>query len=231
MAKVFLDIGAHLGETLDVVQDERWAFDEIHSFEPAPPCWPAITGLAGPRVRLHRFGLWDRDATLPLFNAGAIGASVSPDKESGAQAVDCEFRDSADWITANVSPDDIVFAKINVEGAEAEIVRRLDEAGTLNRLDHLLIHFDVRKVPSKAHLEGEIRARLESAGVQYLAADEIEFGGVYRGTRNWLQWCHSGSRFRDVRFRGLRRVEHAVRARLYPLKVAVSRFVAERRRL
>jgi FkbM family methyltransferase len=226
MAKVFLDVGAHLGQTIEVVQDQRWAFDRIHSFEPAPACWAAITDLAGRRVELHRFGLWDRDAVVPLFNAGAVGASLSADKEVGATPVDCEFRNGAEWVRRNIAEDDEVYAKINVEGAEAELVRCLDEGGVLQRIDHLLIHFDVRKVPSKAHLEHEMRERLDRAGVQYLSADEIQYGGVYRGTRNWLQWCHSPSPLRDLRYRYVRRAEHAVRLRLYPFKMAVRRALA-----
>ena len=48
--KVFLDVGAHLGETLEVVQDRRWGFERIVSFEPAPGCWPHVEAVAGERV-------------------------------------------------------------------------------------------------------------------------------------------------------------------------------------
>lgn len=221
MARIFLDIGAHTGETLQVVQEQRWGFDRIHSFEPAPACWPALVEAAGPLVEVHEFGLWDRDAVVPLFNAGSIGASVSGDKERVGERVSCEFRDAANWFDQNITEHDVVFAKVNVEGAEAELIRRLDEAGVLGLIDHLLIHFDVRKVPSKEHLEGELRDRLERAGVEFFSADEIQFGGVYRGTRNWLRWCQSTSSVRDLRYRRLAQLEHVVRVRLYPLKEAV----------
>jgi hypothetical protein len=36
--KVFLDVGAHLGETLEAALDPRYAFDRIYCFEPAQTC-------------------------------------------------------------------------------------------------------------------------------------------------------------------------------------------------
>lgn len=219
--KIFLDIGAHTGETLRVVTDPRWRFDRIYSFEPAPACWPSIRAVATPTVEVCEYGLWEKDAVLALHNAGTIGASTSADKEGEGETVDCRFRDAAAWFRDNLNPKDEIFAKINVEGAEAELVERLSDAGVLGYIDQLLIHFDVRKVPSKRHLEQQIRGQLHAAGVEYLSADQIQFGGVYRGTCNWLQWCHAARRGRTARYVWLPRLQHPLRKRLYPLKRAL----------
>lgn len=66
--RTFLDIGAHTGETLEVVRERRWAFDRIVCFEPAPRCWPALEAVAAadPRVEVCKFGLLDRDQRLLL---------------------------------------------------------------------------------------------------------------------------------------------------------------------
>jgi FkbM family methyltransferase len=217
--RIFLDIGAHEGETLSVAKDERWRFDRIVCFEPAPACWPAIDALADSRVELARFGLWKQDDSLVLHNVGQIGASMSDDKDTstGVDAT-CEFRDAGKWFATNLDPEDEVFAKINVEGAEADVVRRLAETGTLALIDHLMIHFDVRKVPSLRHREVECRTHLDAAGVDYQPAEDIEFGGVYRGTRNWLRWCEANPRTRDLRYKMLARWEHSIRRALYPVK-------------
>lgn len=228
--KVFLDIGAHTGETLEVALEAEWQFDRIICFEPAPGCWESIEALADDRVELCRFGLWHRDERLALHNAGQLGASMSADKEHGGAVTECEFRDAAVWFRGNLDESDLVFAKINVEGAEAEIIERLCEDGSLSYIDHLMIHFDVRKVPSKAHLEAGIRSKLDRSGVQYLPADSIEFGIVQRGTRNWLRWCHSTSGVRDLRYMVATRWVFAARRLLYPAKVTVRRLVAGRAR-
>lgn len=216
--KIFLDIGAHDGETLKVVTEARWGFDRIYSFEPAPSCWSKIEAASTPAVELCRFGLWDQDTTLTLHNAGSIGASVSEDKEPTGDAVECEFRDAGRWFTEHLDPNDTIYAKINVEGAEAELVRHLAHTGTLGYIDHLLIHFDVRKVPSKRHLEDETRTLLDAAGVEYLPADEIQFGVVGRGTANWLRWCEANPATRDLWYRTIGRQIANVRRVAYPIK-------------
>ena len=219
--KIFLDIGGHLGETLKVVQDPRWSFDRIVSFEPAPVCWPEIEALAGPRTELCRFGLWSENTTMALHNPGHIGASIAPDSHTVTETVDCDFRDAAIWFAENLSVDDVVYAKINVEGAEAGLIDRLFQTGELSKIDHLLVHFDVRKAPSLAHREPEVRRQLEVSGVEFQPAEVIQFGGVYRGTKNWLQWVEGNRITRDLRFKVLRRCGHVARRSLYPLKKRV----------
>lgn len=216
--KIFLDIGAHTGETVQVVKESRWGFDRIVSFEPAPSCWSRLEAAGTDKTELCRFGLWREDAIMVLNNAGQVGASLSADKDGSAATAECEFRDAGTWFQANLSESDEVYAKINVEGAEAELVQRLAETRSLALIDHLLIHFDVRKIPSKRHLEGRVMDLLDAAGVEYVSADEIQFGGVYRGTCNWLAWCHSGSRFRDLRYRRVSKLVGAARRRAYPVK-------------
>lgn len=221
--KVFLDIGAHDGETLQVVRDPVWGFDRIVCFEPAPVCWPKIEALADSRVELCRFGLWKDDAIIALHNPGQIGASMSADKDKVTDVIPCDFRDAARWFADNLRDEDEVYAKINAEGAEVDIIDNLATAGELRRIDHLLVHFDVRKIPSLRDREPAMRAQLEAAGVEYHPADEIQFGGVGRGTRNWLRWCNSNPRTRDLRYKTLGRFGHRVRLRLYPVKQAVLR--------
>lgn len=226
--RVFLDIGAHTGETLSVVRSSRWRFDQIFCFEPAPACWSALERLADERVEVCRFGLWDSTESVPLNNPGEVGASVASDKDSVETQLICEFRDVAEWFAEHVSAHDEIFVKINVEGAEAEVIERLYRSGELTKIAHLLIHLDVRKSPSRRHLEKSLRGQLESSGIDFQTADEILFGGVLRGTRNWLLWCESDPRWRDVRYKWLRQWEHALRVRLYPLKVSARRALAHK---
>lgn len=215
--KVFLDVGAHLGETLAVAIQPRWGFDRIYCFEPAPPCWSHLKQVRDSRIEICRFGLFDHDGSFELYNSGSLGASLSAEKDGSSSWTQCQFRDAAKWFEENLNDGDRVFVKINVEGAEYEIVRRLFEAGALQRVSHLLIHFDVRKVPSRAHLEPEMRAMLDAARVDWVLAERMIFGSVSRGTRNWLEWSQLSATKRPV-IESLRRAEGRVRVRLAPLR-------------
>ena len=223
--KVFLDIGAHTGETLSTVLEGEWAFDRVVCFEPAPSCWPTILERSDRRVELCRFGLWSADQQLTLNNPGQIGASMSVDKDAVFTSEVCQFRDAGAWFEENLDDSDEVYAKINVEGAEVEIIARLAATNQLQKVDHLLVHFDVRKIPDLRGTESVALEALDSSGIEFLGAEDILYGGVYRGTRNWLRWCAGDRRTRDFRYRALARIESALRRKLYPLK----RFFVDRR--
>ena len=223
LMKIFLDIGAHIGETLSVVLDPEWKFDRVICFEPAPVCWPALQSFTDERLTVHHFGLWSRSTQLVLNNPGSIGASVAHDKNPVLDTMSCTFEDAGVWFAENVRDDDIVYAKINVEGAEAEIIDRLCESGEIGKIGHLLIHFDVRKVPSLRDREPRMRWQLLHSGVDFVPAHEIQFGGAVRGTRNWLRWCASASGLRNVRYKTVERLRYHARLRLRPLKRLVMR--------
>lgn len=217
--KVFLDIGAHIGETLSVIIHPRWGFYRIVCFEPAPSYWADLKALADERVEICQFGLWREATTLVLNNAGRVGASIAADKNDVATKTECEFQDVAAWFEANIDEADEVYVKINVEGAEADVVQRLATTGQIGKIDHLLIHFDVRKSPSLSDREPLMPAQLTESGVEFQLSEEIQFGGLLRGTRNWLRWCGVSGPFRDIRYKRLKRIEHQLRTWLYPIKV------------
>lgn len=105
-----------------------------------------------------------------------------------------------------------------------DVERCRSSTGELKKIDHLLIHFDVRKVPSLRHREATIHRQLAEAGVEYFAAEDIQFrAGAIRGTRNWLLWCHGDPRTRDVRYKTVSRIEFRGRRLLYPVETVVMR--------
>jgi FkbM family methyltransferase len=218
MTRTFLDIGAHLGETLAVAGDPRWGFEEIHAFEPGSACWPSLDSIADERVKIHRFGLWSEDASLVLHDPGAIGASLFGAKSLTEEVETVELRDASTWFREHLAPSDEVVAKINCEGAEVEILRSLLDSGEIRKIDELVVHFDVRKVPGMESEEADVRSRLEDAGVPYHAAEQILFGrNVTEKTHNWLEWYFSG-RLGRFRHEVIRRNEFRFRVRLYDLR-------------
>lgn len=101
MARVFVDIGAHRGETLEVVRRPEYGFDRIYCLEPASDCLPALERIADDRVTILPSGLWSADQRMALHDPGALGASVFERRAGGAGVVDretseeVELRDAA----------------------------------------------------------------------------------------------------------------------------------------
>jgi len=222
--KVFLDVGAHEGWTLHAVRDPKYAFDRIYCFEPASSCWPALESVHDPRVVVCRHGLWNRTEERELFDAGSRGASLFEDKfrrETGAET--CRLVRATDWFREHLDDADEVFLKLNCEGAEADIVEDLLDSGELARVRSVMIDPDVRKIPSQAHREAELRERLRASGLtNYVMEDEVMVGATHRERiQNWLRVAGAeepGTAVRQAAFV----VAEAAHGRREPLRAALT---------
>lgn len=187
--KIFLDVGAHLGETVKAVADPAYAFDRIDCFEPVPECCEAIERIGDPRLRVHRFGLWDRTCEHAIYDPGHLGASVFADARRATVSATASFRHASDWFRENLSEADEVYLKINCEGAECDILDDLLASSEIRKVKAALVHFDVRKIPSQRHREAETRQRLHDGNVTNIStADEVirKSPTYFAGVQRWL---------------------------------------------
>jgi FkbM family methyltransferase len=189
--RVFLDVGAHVGETLKPALDSRYQFDRIVCFEPVQSCCAILEKLADWRVEICRFGLWNETSRRPIYGAGAIGATLFGNPEQSGQAEFVDLRKASDWFQEHMSDDDEVYLKLNCEGSECDILDDLLDSEEIGKVTSILVDFDVRKVPSLAHREPEVRERLEGAGYSnVLCLKERYKGPTHTATvENWLQFA------------------------------------------
>lgn len=217
-------MGAHRGETLEEAVKPRWAFDRIWSFEPASVCHPDLGRYADadPRVEVVPAGWGSTDATIELHDPGTIGASIHAGKALTSETETCRLVDAAAWMADHVSPTDQVWLKLNCEGAECDIIDRLIDSGEIAKVDHLVIHFDVEKIPGLGHRAAETRVRLDAAGVPYMEAAQIMFGRSRAlGTANWLEWTEAVG-WRRLRCTTTVRWVFRLRQLLYPIKLRLK---------
>lgn len=187
--KVFLDVGAHVGETLKPALDPRYRFDTIVCFEPVESCCAILEKLADGRVEICKFGLWNDTSHLPIYGAGAIGATLFRNGDRHGQAEIVELRRASDWFKEHISDDDEVYLKLNCEGSECDILDDLLDSEEIRKVKSILVDFDVRKIPSLAHREREVRERLNGAGYsEVLCLKERYKGPTHTATvENWLR--------------------------------------------
>jgi FkbM family methyltransferase len=176
--KVFLDVGAHVGETLLAVLDPKYRFDRIICFEPASGCQEALARFQDPRITMCRFGLWKETTHLRIFDPGRIGASIFQDKIDLVDGNSSElawFVRASDWFRDNVQSGDDVYVKMNCEGAECDILDDLMDSDEISKVRSLLVAFDVREVPSQQGREVEVWDRLRNLdGLSVWSMDEFE---------------------------------------------------------
>lgn len=189
--KILLDVGAHIGQTARAALDPAYRFDRVVSFEPAPECWAELEAIDDPRFELCRYGLWRETCRQELHDAGTQAGSLFADFENEGDTASVTTVDlvrASDWLAENVTDGDVVFMKLNCEGAEVDIVCDLADSGQLRRVYNAMITFDVRKSPSLRGLEVPLRKRLASEGYTNVAyAEDVMHGATHEDRiRHWL---------------------------------------------
>ncbi len=180
--RIFLDVGAHVGQTLKAVRD--LPFDRIHCFEPVPQHWPILRKLAGERAAIEEFGLWGSNAKVKLYDPGSMGASLWQREGRGTHYTTCQMRDATDWFAANIAEADEVYMKLNCEGAELDILTNLIENNALPT--HTLVMFDAHKIPE---LHGQLASMREwlKSYPSVLSSKQIPPGATHaERITNWL---------------------------------------------
>jgi FkbM family methyltransferase len=189
--RVFLDIGAHTGETLDEVLKDKYAFDRVVCFEPSQTCMEALNEYVkkDSRVEIQQIGLSNTDGIETLYNPGELNGSVfSEEKNLDDTQETITLVDAHAWYEENLDTSDFVVIKTNCEGSEVNIVDSFLKGKTFKNFYSLLITFDIRDYPSLAYQEVEIRKRLKDSGYKnFCFSDEMMIGPSHeKRIENWL---------------------------------------------
>ena len=142
--RVVLDIGANVGAASRYF--ERTYPDAIiHAFEPAADALTLLRRNVAefPRIRVHPFGLFDREFEAPLFRGEGDGltTSVVRSTENSEATEPARFRGAASWLASEgISSVDVL--KIDTEGAELPILQDLAHLLATVPLIHLEYHSD-----------------------------------------------------------------------------------------
>lgn len=178
--RIFIDVGAHYGETLKVALDPKWGFDRVFSLEPATTCQRVLARYHDRRLVIEQTALSNRNGPSILYGAGLLGGSIYVNKRQHTEKPDeepIELVRASDWFKANIPAESTVFLKLNCEGSEVDILEDLLEAGMHSQLRSIYIDFDIRKVAGQELRQPQTEARLKAAGVRYLSSDELGVRG------------------------------------------------------
>lgn len=187
--RVFLDVGAHYGESLDIALNPRWGFARIYSFEPSRTCRRILQGFRDSRVHIVPTGLSNRTGEATLFGAGLLGASLYADKGQHAQRLAAETISlvrATDWLRANTSAADEIYLKLNCEGSECDVLDDLLDSGAIDRVRSVYVDFDVRKIPSQAHRQSLVERRLRERGTPFVTFETLALPPGGTAVRAWL---------------------------------------------
>lgn len=146
--KVFLDIGAHIGETVRRFYRQRPDADEfdIYCFEPDPEIFKILFKNVGAIENVHCICSAlttkneSRELTKGHVNQGD-GSTLMKGKLTGdlKGTIRVICQDINEWIEQKLGKFDYLIVKMNIEGAEYELLPHMVVSGLMSKVDELYV--------------------------------------------------------------------------------------------
>lgn len=134
---IVVDLGGYKGDFAEAIH--RRYGSTIHIFEPAPAFIERLRQrFAGnPKIHVHGYALGGRDSTLTFWLQEDATSSFST---GAGEQITASVR-CISSVLRELAVDTIALIKMNVEGAEYELVEELVESGWIRRIDNLQVQF------------------------------------------------------------------------------------------
>jgi len=159
MRKIFIDAGGNNGCSVKKFRrehDQNNAY-EIFSFEPNQKFFDCYSEFSN--HTLIKSAVWTYDGNLNFYLSKApdsAGSSLYPDKidpihkmsiiKDNQTRVDC--IDLSQWIANNFDKNDEIILKMDIEGAEYEVIQKMINEKTINYINSIFIEWHWNKIPS-----------------------------------------------------------------------------------
>jgi FkbM family methyltransferase len=182
--KIFIDVGGHEGQSVHVALEPKFAFDEVHTFEPHPDYAERLRAIADTRLVVHQAALSDRNGQLNLSGDNSHGGATVASMVSGAVPIVVQSVDVLAFVDG-FGPNACIFMKINCEGGEVAIVERLASVSRRSSLVSVMVDYDVVKMRFGYWTKRRSIAAARRANLPIVLAEKVvikERGGL----RNWL---------------------------------------------
>jgi FkbM family methyltransferase len=144
--RVLIDCGAFTGDSLPALLHALGPFDRIVCFEANAELPVAAPDAFDGAFEVWRAAVWDGDTRLRFFfGEHAEQSSVMAGKRTGNLARERSTMvravDFADWIEGNTRPADRLTIKMDIEGAEFDVLERLASHASCRRVEQLLVEW------------------------------------------------------------------------------------------
>jgi FkbM family methyltransferase len=152
MRKIFLDCGTHMGEGLNnfiklYSMDENW---KIYSFEPNTFLWKEHSDQnIYDNIHYINKAIYINNDPItfniayPNTDASSIYKKHIGDSYHGSIEVEC--LDLSKFILDNFSKEDFIVIKMDIEGAEYAVLRKMIKDKSMNYINDLYVEFHSHK--------------------------------------------------------------------------------------
>ena len=155
--KIFLDLGAYTGDTLTIALKAYPDFDKFYAFEPLPIHTALLKERHNdPRIILYEKAASNMDGTAEMYHHNKYrstksysnGTSLRKDKGNvdPNDSFTVETVDFSKFVLDNFNEKDYIVLKMDVEGAEYDILDKMLSDGSISYIDELYIEWHSHKL-------------------------------------------------------------------------------------
>lgn len=160
MRKVFIDCGAWTGDSVLEFKKHYEDYD-VFAFECHPKLKSSLTELS----KKHKFNfinkaVWIKDGTMKLYlgvNDLTQSSTLFSKKKKYITTKNPSVVESVDfskWMKNNIDINDYIVCKMNIEGAEYDVLEKMIKDKTINYVNKLYVAWHYNKIkdfPKKRH--------------------------------------------------------------------------------
>ena len=173
--KIFIDCGAWKGTSISFFRENHPdAKDfEIYAFECHPKAQDDLRSVSN--IKVIEKAVWICGGELPFYlslvqkDVFQEGSTLIRQKITAwinrKEPVAVEGIDFSQWIKNELSPDDYIIVKMNIEGAEYAVLDKMIQDKTLNYIDKLYVQWHWHKINYNEAEHQAIVDRISSAGI------------------------------------------------------------------
>jgi len=182
MPKVLIDCGAHNGNILELLIEKLGPFDRIYAFE----CNPEFKKYP-PNVTYMQAAVWTKNGEIDFYLSplGTKPSSLLKEKTTGKLDIEHPIKvrciDFSQWLKNTITKYDHVTMKMNIEGAEYDVLEKLIKDETIKLIDALYVSFHRSKLdlPDLLKRENSIKTALTFRNISI-----SDWGDLLRG---WIR--------------------------------------------
>lgn len=195
---LFIDCGGHIGESImhfketDIYKNMRW---DIHTFEPHEELTQRMMCKDDENVTLHKVAVWTENGTIDFFTTEGRSnyygiedvpwgsSTVMKEKKSGRISTDRKdvvpCIDISDFVNKSADQYDTIILKMDIEGAEYDVLEHMFDTGSINKIDALLIEYHFKKMEISLWRHLKLKYRLKKLNIQIIEQGKRNLSGSW----------------------------------------------------
>ena len=162
MKKIFLDCGANNGMSIDMFRRKIDINNEfiIHSFECNPKFKNTLNSYSNDNTFIHDTAVWINNDTSAFYLGDDTSSSLNITKTTGRldkyNPIFVQSLRLSEFIMTTFNIDDYIILKLDIEGAEYDVLMDLIETGAIKYINVLYGEFHNNRVDPKYTLMYEV---------------------------------------------------------------------------